>query len=93
MTVSFGDSLERGKGMTYARAGTIWHFRPEGPIVWISGSEGTGTRLVKYGETVWGTTKWNRLPMADAPAEAIALAVCTQGDRCIYHAHLSEERK
>ena len=76
---------------TYYRAATIWHSRcnkhipKELPIVWISGSEGTGTRLVKYGEDVWGSHKWNRLPIEDAPPRAQELAICTNEYPCDYH--------
>jgi len=66
-------------------ATTTWHSRQGGKLVWIDGDEGTGKRLVKFGGITYGTHKWDRLPMEEAPQEAQELAVCEPGNRCDYH--------
>ena len=72
--------------MTYTRAATIWHYRHgEMDLVWLTSTEGVGTRLVRLGDRTWGTNKWDRLPIEDATQYARDHAVCTPKDPCLYH--------
>ena len=72
----------------YHRSATRWHLRLDAggqKTIWIDGDEGTGKRLVQYRGETYGTHKWDRLPMGEAPARARRLAVCTPRNPCLYH--------